>query len=188
MELILERQWKRQGGSCLHRAVGEAGAPRGWRRLQQLPVWAPRVMWFHCLSPPNVKPRSHRESKNRCCTWDDLSKVNKLGNLYISCGLWKWARTEFPKIIQENHYEYPATCQSHVAVVLFFKKKKMLFSLHSQEERDVKWVMGDRLWMKDLRSHPSPWRVPRKKKYHFHLRALSKLCKLKLHSRCHYIH
>lgn len=27
----------------------------------------------------------------------------------------------------------------------FFFKKKMLFSLHSQEERDVKWVMGDRL-------------------------------------------
>lgn len=30
-------------------------------------------------------------------------------------------------------------------VVVFFFFKKMLFSLHSQEERDVKWVMGDRL-------------------------------------------
>lgn len=187
MELILERQWKRQGGSCFHRAVGEAGAPRGWRRLQQLPVWAPRVMWFHCLSPPNVKPRSHRESKNRCCTWDDLSKVNKLGNLYISCGLWKWARTEFPKIIQEITMNILQHAKA-MLLLFFFFFFLMLFSLHSQGERDVKWVMGDRLWMKDLRSHPSPWRVPWKKKYHFHLRALSKLCKLKLHSRCHYIH
>ena len=35
MEFIRERQWKRQGGSCLHRAIGEAGAPKG---LEEAPA------------------------------------------------------------------------------------------------------------------------------------------------------
>lgn len=79
------------------------------------------------LSPPDGKPRSHQEGKNRCCAGDALSKVNTSGCLSISCGLRKSARTELPKITQEITMN---ALQLAKAMLLFFfggKKRKKSF-------------------------------------------------------------